>query len=180
MNIIEFKSLPSDKFISDTHFGHLNIIKYCNRPFLNTLEMDNFIIEKWNKTISKEDRVFFLGDFALTSRERIKELLSIINGYKILIIGNHDKRISKKFWLENGFKIATKKILYIDKNKYYILTHKKIEHNNEILKYITKKYNTTPINIHGHSHNYKNNDKYHINISVEVINYTPKTLNQIT
>lgn len=41
--------------------------------------------------IKPEDTVYCLGDFALTSRERIEYLLSILNGKKILIVGNHDK-----------------------------------------------------------------------------------------
>lgn len=43
-------------FIADTNFGHKNIIEYENRPFNNTEEMDNAIIENWNKTVKKMDR----------------------------------------------------------------------------------------------------------------------------
>ena len=51
-------------FTSDTHFWHVNIIKYCNRPFETIEEMNETIIEKWNSKISKDDIVFNLGDFA--------------------------------------------------------------------------------------------------------------------
>ena len=60
--------------ISDTHFGHTNVIKYCNRPFKDIEEMDKTLIKNWNETVSNKDVVIHLGDFAFCSKERAEEI----------------------------------------------------------------------------------------------------------
>ena len=77
---------------SDTHFDHENIIEYCSRPFNSVYDMNHAIIKNWNQTVSKDDFVYHLGDFAFANKRRAEDLLSQLNGIKILIRGNHDKK----------------------------------------------------------------------------------------
>ncbi len=90
---INGKQVKIDAITSDTHWGHVNIAKLANRPFDNsvsTTEMDQFLIEKWNKAVNDNDTVLHLGDVAMGL---VKETLLNIkkcNGRKILIPGNHD------------------------------------------------------------------------------------------
>lgn len=79
-------------FTGDTHFSHKNVIKYCNRPFESAAEMNETIIENWNKVVTKSDIVYHLGDVAFEKDvEKRDKLLSRLNGEKHLIWGNHDK-----------------------------------------------------------------------------------------
>ena len=91
-------------FISDTHFNHKNIIAYQNRPFASVQEMNTTMIENWNRTVSRKDEVFFLGDLSFKqNKDALRELIASLNGYKILLIGNHDRRYSPEVWMELGF-----------------------------------------------------------------------------
>ena len=78
-------------FTSDHHFGHENIIKYCNRPFKDVQEMNDVLIERWNQKVGKKDEVYHLGDVGLTYKENLANILDALNGKKYLIVGNHEK-----------------------------------------------------------------------------------------
>ncbi len=87
-------------WISDTHFFHANIIKYCGRPFKNLEEMNFKLIRNWNERVKPEDTVFIIGDFIFTNSPggkpgegehvSVKTLLLKLNGNKIFLEGNHD------------------------------------------------------------------------------------------
>ena len=78
-------------FTSDQHFGHANIIKFCNRPFDSVEEMNQAIIDNWNSCVGENDMVFTLGDFAwLADAKKIADLISKLNGKIYMVMGNHD------------------------------------------------------------------------------------------
>lgn len=78
-------------FTSDTHFGHKNIIRYCDRPFGDFEQMDAKIVANWNAVVGDTDVVFHLGDVAMGASDRWDSILKSLNGYKILVVGNHDR-----------------------------------------------------------------------------------------
>lgn len=90
-------------FTSDTHFGHRNIIKYANRPFEDSGEMDEALIANWNDLIANDDEVYHLGDFSLTDPNRTDKILNRLNGKIYLIKGNHEKSVLKKSFTRDRF-----------------------------------------------------------------------------
>ena len=78
-------------YISDTHFGHQNVLQFDNRPFSDIEEMDRQMISFWNETVSKDDDVYILGDFCFRSQHAPSWYLKQLSGRKHLIQGNHDK-----------------------------------------------------------------------------------------
>ena len=47
-------------FTADQHFGHTNIIEYCNRPYDTIDEMDADLIQYWNQVVGRYDVVYHL------------------------------------------------------------------------------------------------------------------------
>lgn len=160
---------------SDTHFNHKNIIEYCNRPFKSAEEMDNYMIKQWNETITNDDIIINLGDFAFGDSERIREYASRLNGKKILIQGNHDRK-GVGFFESCGFTVWKKgsnlPIIKDGVEYNYILSHAPLDNID-----IPEGY----INIHGHIHGTLLKDKFnkdiHKCVSVECLDdYKPMKL----
>lgn len=100
-------------FTSDHHFGHSNIIKFCERPFKDVEEMNAVLIQRWNEKIKPEDEVYHLGDFAMTKdKELVSNILDQLNGTKYLIVGNHEGSAlqhRKKFkWIKEYHELKVK------------------------------------------------------------------------
>ncbi|SEO27868.1 Calcineurin-like phosphoesterase superfamily protein [Paracoccus alcaliphilus] len=83
-------------FSADSHFGHANIITFCNRPCADVEAMDTHILAQYRARVGPEDDFWILGDFAISKvqgghRREIAEIFQKIPGRKHLILGNHDK-----------------------------------------------------------------------------------------
>lgn len=111
-------------FTSDTHFGHSNIIKYCQRPFNSAEHMDEVLISNWNEVVSPQDIVFHLGDFCFGSDKEWIKILQRLNGTKYLILGNHDiKKIANSSQIQDYFAdINMQMRVVVDKQK-ILLNH---------------------------------------------------------
>ena len=76
---------------ADHHFGHANIIRFCNRPFENVQEMDQAMIDRWNAVVGPEDVVYHLGDFTLT--DSLSPWVHALQFGQLKIVpGGHDYR----------------------------------------------------------------------------------------
>lgn len=154
--------------IADTHFDHANIIRYVHRPFLNVRVMNRVLVRNWNSTVKPQDTVYFLGDWAFGRRHRpARYWIKRLNGHIISIRGSHDTRSS-------GARMYNARILNYGGYRFLLI------HNPD------RKYkNWHDWVIHGHKHN--NSRKYPfingklktINVSVELINYRPISLDYL-
>lgn len=152
--------------ISDNHFNHANIFRYCNRP----ADAQQQIIDNWKRYVQNCDIIYNLGDVIFGKQSELKNILKDLPGYKVLIKGNHDMQ-HDTWYLKNGFDFVCQGLIVRD----CLLTHKPVELPRN-LKY----------NIHGHLHNlgyhdfnafnesyamYKDNK--HILYSPELMGYKP-------
>ena len=155
---------PKIFLIGDCHFGHRNIIKYCNRPFANVEEMTEGLIKNWNSVVGKNDIVYVVGDFALCGKQKIIEIGNRLNGRKRLILGNHDGA-SIVTYREAGFEFIYNHSIVLD--DFYIVSH---------IPMVGISENTPFANIFAHVHDdptYKDYSCRSFCVSAERINYTP-------
>ena len=93
-------------YTSDLHFGHENILRLCNRPFASVEEMDEALIERWNKKVHKNDVVYMLGDI-IWKKSLLEQYMKRLKGIKILITGNHDTWAKDKATYANFEKVMS-------------------------------------------------------------------------
>lgn len=164
--------------ISDTHFGHENIIEYCDRPFSNAVEMDLQMLDLWNQTVRPEDKVYHLGDVYMgCSNGHADHILSRLHGHKRLILGNHDAGKDKILY-KNFERISMWRIF---KEFGLLLTHVPVHPDN--ISSIGKRNDGTPYheltNVHGHIHNNPSPEGRYRCVCVEQVNYRPVNIEEL-
>lgn len=83
---------------SDLHLFHSNIIKYCPRTrghYRDGEHMTESMIAEWNNLVNVDDTVYILGDVGFSKVEKLAETVNRLQGKKILIEGNHDRKALK-------------------------------------------------------------------------------------
>lgn len=110
-----------DYFTSDTHFGHTNIIKYCNRPFEHVGVMDAKLLDNINEIVGQNDRLFHLGDVAFKGAAKyLPSIRSRIICKNVFVIpGNHDKESQ----LKGHFQILPQCYMYENDGFRMVLCH---------------------------------------------------------
>ena len=76
---------------SDTHFNHKRILELSERPFKDIDHHDISLVNNWNSVVEPDDTVIHLGDVALGPWPVGLDCVNLLNGYKILVPGNHDR-----------------------------------------------------------------------------------------
>lgn len=167
-------------FTSDLHFFHNLVHRKYRNKYSTIHDMNNSIIEMWNKKVKSKDTVYIIGDVTFGKYEQTKELISKLNGIKILIRGNHDERFTSKTFISMGFddvrdlheiKIDGQKVLlchfpYSSSFRYF---YYKLFGDRDEAKYYKRylSYKGYPL-IHGHHHEQKENYFNQINVTYDV------------
>ena len=107
-------------FTSDTHFYHSNIIDFCKRPFKNVEDMNETLIENWNRVVSQDDIVFHLRDFCLGGSHEWTKILNRLNGKIYLILGNHDLKNIRQGYASRFELTSMQMHIEVDKQKIYL------------------------------------------------------------
>ncbi len=157
-------------FSADSHYGHKNVIQYCNRPFKTVEEMNETLVTNWNNKVRKQDIVYHIGDFAFLTPEKAKTIFDRLNGEKHLVMGNHDRYdVMKRLgWAS-------------------ISQYKEIKVNGQsivLLHYAMKVWNKShhgSWHLYGHSHNSLPDDptSLSIDVGVDAHSYAPISFDEV-
>lgn len=177
-------------FTSDLHFGHKNVIDYCNRPFSSVERMNEMLVYNFNLLVKPQDTTYFLGDIFFCGVEEAKAILSQMNGTKILVKGNHDQSANVMYKI--GFLMVCESAKIRIGKTYINLSHypyKRNAWNHFLKKHFDKKYRSKlhfkkledngEWLLHGHTHEKTRINKKMIHVGVDAWNYKPVSQNEI-
>jgi calcineurin-like phosphoesterase family protein len=170
LNKIKLQNIDKVYITADHHFGHFKIIEYTKRPFINIIEMDEFLIKSWNEIIPKDGIVFHLGDISFKPNE-LQNIIKRLNGKIYFIHGNHDlkiKDLKDVLYLQGKFEILDDLVQLKIGGYEFILCHYPLMSWPGLGRGV--------LHFHGHTHGTL---KYHIlakDVGVDTNNYRPYNL----
>lgn len=152
-------------YISDTHFAHVNILKFEPeaRPFSSIEEHDEELIKRWNARVGPEDEVIHLGDVCFKPATMLDRIMPRLNGRKTLLLGNHDT-LHASHYLQHFEEVRA---TIENKRLGLLFSHYPVPPSQLEFRY--------KINVHGHCHSHVIEDKRYINISCEHTALAPLT-----
>ena len=173
--------------VSDTHFGHANILNFVDSNtgkkvrgdrFSSVEEMNETMVENWNKTVKPGDIVYHLGDVFFGPKEDFLKLWKWLPGSKRLILGNHD---DAKFFIKH--ELVTKVVMWREFHDHgLLLTHVPIDPSG-LYRYRHGNHDEDKrmlLNVHGHIHQNPSPTEHHRCVCVEHIDYTPIHIEELT
>jgi len=166
--------------VSDTHFGHANILNFTDsntglkvRPEFDTVEqMNECMIENWNSVVKQGDIVYHLGDVLFGDKENFKVMWPKLKGSKRLIVGNHD---DIPFLSSGGF--FKKVLMWRMFPEFGLLMSHVPLHENSLWR--GKDQDKQMVNVHGHIHQNPSPEGPYKCVCVEQINYTPVNIEEL-
>lgn len=169
------KPLINIHTISDSHFNHWNINRLCNRGFQSLKHMDGTQTKRWNTIVKPHDIIIIVGDLIFTKgiSQEVAKIIQSLNGRKILVHGNHDRK-TYSWYLTHGIDFICDTFSWDFNHKKILFVHSPHDVKTPDLT----KYHYI---IHGHQHNstpfiQKKRRCTFVNVSAEHLNYTPINL----
>lgn len=153
-------------FTADSHFGHERIIELAQRPFESVDEMDEVMIERWNKRVRPGDLVYHVGDFALSANDIY---LPRLNGQKRLVRGNHDHKNRAK--LSHGWSTINGLLEIKVDDQRIVLCHYGMR--------VWNQSHRGAIHLYGHSHDGLPGDSQSLDVGVDCWDFRPVNLDEI-
>lgn len=181
-----------DAFYSDPHFGHKNIIGFCQRPFKNLTEMHEALVDNYNSVITRGMTVLWCGDaFFRCDANEAHHWLKQLNGRKVIVKGNHDP--SDAVLLGIGFRFVTHEMVLSITGKTcrvshypYAFTEEERQARIEEGLLVDDRYmsrrprrRSDEYLIHGHTHSNVKKDGRAIHVGVDAWDYAPATYDEV-
>jgi len=171
-------------YTADLHLDHKNVIRLSKRPFSGVEDMQDTLVSNWINRVSNSDDVYILGDFCFNTKTFV-EYIGRLNGTKHFISGNHDsdaiKQVIKLKESSSRKSIFSKCFFHNDIHKIkdgdtkVVLCHFPI--------YEWEGFHNGAIHLHGHAHGNIGRSfrsrAYDVGVDVDILNYEPKTLEEI-